>query len=244
MAVPDIGNFFWHDSRSMSSHLYKLHDSFQDVFSLELHEGDFRSKVLALKLKGQLNSLWKEIWMRRVTLKNFLGDFDLMVPVPNSLSRIHHYGFSPAHAIAECLQKIKPIPINLSGIKCRRGMAQTKNVLSYGEKILVLKKWMKVRSELTIFEGKRILIVDDVYNSGATYHVVSEGLKKVNPQSVKGFMIAYTGHHGNHFTPSHIGDQWSYWLSYLASDPKKISLLSRVGIGSASRKISLCAGSS
>lgn len=216
--------------------IFKLHDQDKDVYALGCHEDTFRSVVLGFKLQQQCAPVWDYLIQVRAALKQLLSEADMLVPIPNSVLRVHHYGFSPSLAFAEMIRKLLGIPICRSALKMKRGLQQTKDSKSYGEKLRYLQTWMGPGKDVGSVSQKRVWLMDDVFNSGATLWTASEIIQSQNPLSIQSLVIAYTHIHGIHFTPCYFGYQWPHWPSHLENRETNVPGSTSAGIVEASRE--------
>jgi ComF family protein len=113
---------------------------------------------------------------------------DALVPVPLHPKRKKRRGFNQAQAIAEELEKIKGIQV-AKGIlvKVKNVPAQTSLEAEDREKNVIgaFRVSKKVHAK-----GKRLLLIDDVYTTGATIRECSRVLKKAGAKEVKAITIA------------------------------------------------------
>jgi ComF family protein len=113
---------------------------------------------------------------------------DALIPVPLHPKRRRKRGFNQALVIAEELEKIR-------GIEVRRGVllkiknvpAQTSLEAEDREKNVI--GAFRVAQEDQI-KGKRLLLIDDVYTTGATVRECSRVLKKAGAKEVKAITLA------------------------------------------------------
>ena len=110
------------------------------------------------------------------------SDFDMVVPVPLHKHRLRKRGFNQADILAEkvseitgvkiepniCIRKVDTAPQSLIGSGSRR-----KNV----EGIFDLKPNIGLN-------GKRVILVDDIFTSGSTLNSMSNMLKEVGAETV------------------------------------------------------------
>ena len=118
-----------------------------------------------------------------------LGDFDLIVPVPLHPSKQRTRGFCQTTLISEKISEIKGRPLvkgNLVRVKKTRPMSG----LSAEERVLNLLGAFKVlRPEE--FDGKTILLVDDLLTTGTTANTCAGLLKEAGASRV--FVAAFSG---------------------------------------------------
>jgi predicted amidophosphoribosyltransferase len=98
---------------------------------------------------------------------------DIVVPVPPSNTRRR---IQPVHEVAAALSERCGIPLCASCIKKVKSTAELKNVYGLGARTAVLKEAFAVNRSMTA--GQRILLLDDLYRSGATAGAISRTLLK------------------------------------------------------------------
>lgn len=97
--------------------------------------------------------------------------FDLIVPVPPSRQRV---AYQPVVEIATAIGARLSKPVNTVAVNKMKNTPQLKNVFEYQERIKLLKDAFSVA--FPAINGKRVLLVDDLYRSGATATVVTQEL--------------------------------------------------------------------
>src|SRR5260370_1334885 len=118
-----------------------------------------------------------------------IGNSDLIVPIPLSKQRKQERGFNQAEIIAAELSRVSGIPVDASSLIRkfhtpihRMGMDQK------AREITVKNVFEVVRPRL--IAGKNILLVDDVFTSGATASFCAKVLKKNGAVKVNVFILA------------------------------------------------------
>lgn len=94
---------------------------------------------------------------------------DAIVPVPPSNTRRKH---QPVIAVAEALSTTLRVPICEGCVTKVKSTAQLKDVFDYAQRTEILKDAFAVDTEKT--EGKRLLLIDDLYRSGATVSAIAQ----------------------------------------------------------------------
>lgn len=94
---------------------------------------------------------------------------DAIVPVPPSNTRRKH---QPVIAVAEALSTVLRAPICEGCVTKVKSTAQIKDVFDYAQRTEILKDAFAVDTEKT--EGKRLLLIDDLYRSGATVSAIAQ----------------------------------------------------------------------
>jgi len=114
--------------------------------------------------------------------------YDLIVPVPLHLDRLRWRGFNQALILARAIGRARQIKLNPFLLeRTRPTMPQTQ--LSASE------RRTNVRGAFTVvaperLKGKRVLLVDDVYTSGATIEECAKVLCRADAELVDVFTLA------------------------------------------------------
>jgi predicted amidophosphoribosyltransferase len=96
---------------------------------------------------------------------------DTIIPVPPTQAR----RLQPVAAVAESLAVLLDVPI-CAGLKKVKKTLQLKDLSDYHERIEALRNAFHIDASKT--RGKRILLFDDLYGSGATVRTIAETLLK------------------------------------------------------------------
>lgn len=124
------------------------------------------------------------------TVKDFLSGWDihpnLLVPVPPSnVARRNQ----PVIEIARRLSKITGLQLGEQCVKKVKKTSQLKDGADFDEKVEVLKDAFEISEDVA---GKKILIFDDLYDSGATMNTIAEGLWKKGARAVYALTLTRT----------------------------------------------------
>jgi len=153
--------------------------------ALGSYEGSLREAIHRWKYQGKVNltpffGKWMEEGLRRYWTPN---PFNLVIPVPLHLKRLRERGFNQALLLAKELSRRTGIPyrkrilqkkrltlpqVNLSGVEREKGVRGSFHLVG-GEEL----------------EGKLVLLVDDVYTTGATVNecakvLLAQGTERVD----------------------------------------------------------------
>jgi competence protein ComFC len=104
-------------------------------------------------------------------LKSLSDKFDVIVPVPAST----HRATQPVSLIAAQISELLGIPL-ADAVKKSRETPQLKNVYDLDERLKLLDGVFEIDKGQV--GGKRVLLFDDLYRSGATLNVITDALYK------------------------------------------------------------------
>ena len=117
-------------------------------------------------------------------VKGWAPAVDMIVPIPPSRKRSYQPVIEIANAIGARLQK----PVSYGAIKKVKETPELKDVFDYGHRTKLLEGAFE--ADGSIVGGKDILLVDDLYRSGATAMIVAKTLLNAGAKSVR--MLAMT----------------------------------------------------
>jgi predicted amidophosphoribosyltransferase len=111
----------------------------------------------------------------------------LIVPVPatNTYRKIQ-----PVPRLAGELAAALRIPAALNGVKKQKRFAELKNVYDAEERRRLLEGAFKIDGPAV--QRQRVLLLDDLYRSGATMNVIAEAIALTGAQSVYAFAFTQT----------------------------------------------------
>jgi ComF family protein len=113
---------------------------------------------------------------------------DLIVPVPLHKTRLKERGFNQSLLLAKGLARIYHLPIDYLNLKRIRATDHQVNLK--GKDRLVNVKGAFAVKDRDAFKGKKVLLIDDVYTTGATISECSKVLKKAGAKEVNVLTLA------------------------------------------------------
>ena len=162
--------------------------SFSAARAVGLYENAVRESILSLKLQPHLPSFLNELIVAAAK-RPPLHEASLIIPVPLHQRRVRERGFNQAAVIAETLAKHLKLP--LDEVSLARTAASEKyraGLDSQGRRDTVAGAFA-VRHP-RIIENERVLLVDDVFTTGATVNACAEALLASGARNVLVLTIA------------------------------------------------------
>jgi ComF family protein len=152
-----------------------------------IHSFKYKEKLqLARPLEELLFSVFVKHWN--------IDDFDLVVPVPLHLKRFRSRGFNQSYLIVkdwpEIAGKLRPVNFEIgNGALSRTAWTQPQTGLGRKERMENIKGAFSVGDESKV-AGKRVLLVDDVYTTGATVDECAGAILEGGAASVEVLTLA------------------------------------------------------
>lgn len=152
--------------------------SYNVAFSCLLYENEMRKSLLSYKFYNAQYK-WKtyaEIMLSVINENKHFPHFDLIVSVPLSQKRKEERKFDHVAPFAQFISQKKNVCyINDAIYKVKETISQSK--LTFKERFESVKGAYKPNPNVD-FCGKHILLIDDIYTTGATVNEISKILKK------------------------------------------------------------------
>ncbi len=170
-------------------HCKKLQPSFTKCFAPFVFESPISDLIHKLKYDG---NKFVAKTLSNLILKCFLEQnlkVDVVIPVPLYLSREAERGFNQAFLLTQSFIDAGFEIDNSSVIRVKNTNTQT--ALSKIERTLNMENAFKVINKEQL-KNKNVLLIDDVYTTGATFNALSEVLLKAGVKNVYGLSVAHT----------------------------------------------------
>lgn len=117
-----------------------------------------------------------------------LSTYDLFMPVPLHPKRLRERGFNQAVVLGDQLSRRYRVPLDSLNLR-RNRTTESQIHLDFKERRRNVKGAFEVRDEEKV-KGKSILLIDDVYTSGATVNECTKVLRKVGAERVDVLTLA------------------------------------------------------
>jgi len=156
-------------------------------------KGGIAQKLIAeIKYKGNRNlGEWIGSYIAKDMIsRGFFQEIDYLLPVPLHRSKEKKRGFNQAEKIAEGIAQVTNIPIETNNVfRIKANTSQTKKG--------VFERWRNTVdlfhvNNPDLFNGKHILLIDDVLTTGSTLEAVTQSLLKSQGVKISILTLAIT----------------------------------------------------
>lgn len=156
------------------------------VASTAVHAGKIQSAIHSLKYENG-RSLAEPLGERMATLlENLNWTIDILVPVPLHTTRLRERGYNQAQLLSEVIASRLGIPCVPHALR-REQFTRSQVGLNAVERQANLEDAFQANSDF--ITNKIILLIDDVYTTGATLAVCAEALLSAGAKDVYGLTV-------------------------------------------------------
>ena len=170
----------------------RCHDCDSHAFTaaraVGVYENALRVSVLEFKRRPHLSSALINLLLGAAQ-REPLNTATRIIPVPLHDKRVRERGFNQAAVIAEALSKQLKLPLDETSLTRIRGSEKYRAGLDRKGRRDTVTNAFRVRYPRLV-EDERILLVDDVFTTGATVSACAEALVKANARAVLVLTIA------------------------------------------------------
>lgn len=152
-----------------------------------LYEGPLREAILNFKFHDQPHlapTLVKLLLPLVPEIEN-----PLLIPVPSLSANLRRRTYSHAALLARQLAWAKKLPVNVTALKRLRGNAP-QNQLTRAQRLRLAGS--DFTADPKAVKGRNIILVDDIYTTGATAKACALALKKAGAGHIHVLTLAYT----------------------------------------------------
>jgi ComF family protein len=189
MLCDKCGAFFGDKAAPVPVFCHKCEDHFYDkAAAVGVYEMAMSATVLTLKEQPVIPNRLRELIPAALERNGFFNT-DAIVPIPLSKQRRLERGFNQAEVIAKEISRATNIPVDKASLTRkyhtpihRVGMDKRARELTVQNAFEVLRP--------NLISGKKLLMVDDVFTSGATASYCAKELKKSGAVEVNMFTLA------------------------------------------------------
>ncbi len=153
-----------------------------------LYEKGLQASILHLKREPFAAKRLQKLFIAAFYNSNF-ADTDTIIPVPLSKKRFIERGFNQAVVLAEILSDSVKIEVDEHSLVRKVHTPMHRAGMDTKARELTVKNAFEVKRPKLI-EGRKILLIDDVFTSGATVSACAKTLKKSGAEKVCVFTVA------------------------------------------------------
>ena len=177
------GRLLLHENGYICNSCQSAHHYFKQGRAALLYEGDMRLALFQLKFFNRRDHVEFFGTAMAACIASRLDDWraQLILPVPMFRKKEKARGFNQAELLAREISRHTGIPYSKKYLKCEFQSADQK-MLTHAERMRNLKGIFSVRDSFP--QVKRVILVDDVYTSGATMDELARTLLKVGVEEV------------------------------------------------------------
>lgn len=164
--------------------------AFERLRSYGEYDGPLGELIRVFKYRGVLALKdFLATCMARTAREEFeLGEIQAIVPVPLHRSRERERGFNQSAVLARVLGRQLGLPVR-EALLLRHRKTRPQTGLTFAQRRQNVRGAFSVRPGVAI-DNLRILLVDDVYTTGATAHACAKALRRAGARSVVVLTIA------------------------------------------------------
>ena len=163
-------------------------DAFNAARACGSYEGALRASILELKREPHV-ARRLALLLREVQVRGPLNTADLIVPVPLHADRERERGFNQAVVIARELASLSRLPLDEHSVVRRLHTERHRAGMDAKARRQSVAGAFAVRHR-DLIAGKRVLLVDDVFTTGATASACASALIEVGADAVFVLTIA------------------------------------------------------
>ena len=163
-------------------------DMFTAARACGLYEGALRASILNLKREAHIASYLIRL-MFEVQRREPLADADVIIPVPLHGTRERERGFNQAALLAGELAKLTRLPFDEHSLVRRVHTERHRAGMDAKARRKSVADTFAVRHPKQI-DGRRVLLVDDVFTTGATVSACAAALEDAGAKEVYVLTIA------------------------------------------------------
>ena len=189
MLCEKCGAFFGERAAPVAVFCRQCDDHYYDrAFALGIYEKALAASIVSLKAKPSLPSHFHSIIRSSKTLIELSG-IDIIIPIPLSPLRRLERGYNQAEIIADVVARLLSTPVDKQSLARKLHTPIHRIGMDRKARELTVKNAFNV-TRPKLIEGKNILLVDDVFTSGATASACARVLKKNGAISTNVFTLA------------------------------------------------------
>lgn len=158
-------------------------ENIRAVLAPYMYKGKIRDAIKEYKFRGQWSygTLLGKVAVKEIKEHNWILDYDLILPVPLHENRLNERGFNQAEIFARAISKYINVPMH-DDVIFRIKDTKRQSTLRGAERVNNVKDAFYAFG--SVAEGKKIIIVDDVYTMGRTANECALALRRAGAEDV------------------------------------------------------------
>lgn len=153
--------------------------------------GNYEGPLKKLVLAKSYSSLYASLVLGKLMCEHMeiaMIDADIIVPVPLHWSRYAWRGFNQAHEIAKQISIFSGKPVVLLAKRKKRTIFQS--LVDGKDRNENVKNVFELIDDAQRYAGKKIVIVDDLFTTGATIKELANTLVQIDPLKISALVAA------------------------------------------------------
>jgi len=185
------GRFLQPKPAAFQTFCHRCNEHFYDLaIAVGVYEHALAASVLNLKRESFVAKHLQKLFLSRFLQSDF-QDSTLIIPVPLSTKRFSERGFNQAVVLAEILSKETSLSIDEQSLVRTVHTTMHRAAMDAKARETSVKNAFEVR-RANFIKGENILLVDDVFTSGATVSNCAKALKEKGASKVYVLTLART----------------------------------------------------
>jgi len=154
------------------------------------YEGMIKECVHLFKYKGYVGlvDIFRDVMINFIRKNELQKEIDLIVPVPVYPTKKRERTYNHAEVLAASVSKKLAIPVDINNLK-KISWTRSQSELDRKKRLKNVKGTFLAVDKL-VFSGRNILLVDDVYTTGATVNECAKALLSTNAKKVISLTLA------------------------------------------------------
>ncbi|MCL2383885.1 MAG: ComF family protein [Oscillospiraceae bacterium] len=157
---------------------YEINNVYGDVISVFKYEDIIRKKIIEYKFGGKsyLYKTFAKSILNNKKIYSIFEKYDIIIPVPVHKKRRAGRGYDQSELVAKEIAKVISITLE-SNVLIKAKNTDVQSLLTRKQRKENIKDAFEVRYKERI-QGKKIVLLDDVYTTGATINECKKILKE------------------------------------------------------------------
>ena len=169
---------------------YEKERYFDELFYYFEYKGLIRKLLLQYKFsdKSYLYNFWAKVILKSKKVDEIFQIYDIMIPVPMEKYKELKRGYNQTKLITDIICKLNGICV-LNNVLIKIKKTETQSTLNLEKRYENIENAFEIKNEKLIL-GKKIIIFDDIYTTGATVNEISRILKNAGAEKILVLVIA------------------------------------------------------